>query len=153
MPLLNEAPGGNETVSMTDVVEMSFGSEMSDFWIDFLRTPRDRNEGIPEVTGLPFVLLEKEDIMGVEDADIGGVGFEENGNGDALEDGAEKPGLRGPTDRAEVGDWEGAGEESPGKPTPLVGAKPGEGRGEGSAMGFGGGHKPFCSNVAASGLF
>src|ERR1700761_538431 len=151
MPLLKEAPEGRSTVSMTEVVEISFGSDISDFLIDCFRMPGFRRDGI-DATVL-VLLFGKEVITGVDAAEIGGVGFDAKGPiGDARPLGFMKPGLRGPILGDGRGDWpwDRAGE------SPPFEAKPGDGRGEGTPIGlsdgFGGGHRPFCSNVLGSSL-
>ena len=70
IPFLSEAPGGRSTVSMTEVAEMNIGSEISDFTMDFLRTP--------SLVAVGFAALNVE-TTGVDEAEIGGVAFAENG--------------------------------------------------------------------------
>jgi len=128
IPFLSEAPAGRATVSTTDVVEIRTGSPISDFLIDIFLI-RAAFRFVPEAR--LGVLAEKLDVIGVELAERGGVGFAKGEIGvPRPEDGA-IPGLRGPTPGEGLGELkERAGDSEP------FGGKPGEGRGEGSPSGW-----------------
>lgn len=77
MPFMRDAPTGKSTVSMTDVVEMSLGSEISVFLMDIFRFVVLRpNVADDRMFGL---LPGKEGAIGVDDAETGGVGLPAKG--------------------------------------------------------------------------
>src|SRR4051794_9568725 len=81
MPFLSDTPEGRSTVSITDVVEISRGSPMSDFWMDRFREAdllRAAAEG---------GACGKVKATGVDEPDSGGVATLGNGAGDARGDG------------------------------------------------------------------
>ena len=146
MPLRRDAPSGKSTVSMTDVVEMSVGSEMSDFWKVLLRGPARFAARRPDPTGATMPGA-KDCPTGVEAAEIGGVELAENGVaiGEGRVNPGIAPGLRGlGVDRGFAG-----------RPTcnPEPGwLKLGDARGDGiplgACTGCGGGKRPLCSKLA-----
>lgn len=73
MPFLREAPAGRLIVSMTEVVEMNTGSEISYFAIDFFR------RGPAFAIGGPAALGLKASATGVPGFETGGVLLAENG--------------------------------------------------------------------------
>lgn len=116
---------------MTEVVEMRVGSEISCFWIDFLRIPVRlalRNP-LAELIGTPAP-EGKAAPTGVEAADIGGVELAENGDatGEGRFELVMKPGLR------RLGDARGLDGSPNCRPVPGW-AKLGDGRGDGMPFG------------------
>lgn len=91
IPFMRDAPAGKSTVSMTEVVDMSLGSDISVFLMDILRFV----DFLPKVADeRMFTLLPgKVGAIGVEDADIGGVGLPVNGEPRPFDI---NPGLMGP---------------------------------------------------------
>ena len=73
MPFLREAPAGRLTVSMTEVVEMKTGSDISDLAIDFFRSGPAFAMGWGAALGL------NAGITGVPGFETGGVLLAENG--------------------------------------------------------------------------
>jgi hypothetical protein len=73
MPFWREAPAGRLTVSMTEVVEINTGSEISDFATDFLRS------GPAFAIGGGVALGLKAGAIGVPGLETGGVLEEESG--------------------------------------------------------------------------
>lgn len=80
IPFIKDAPAGRSTVSMTDVVEISLGSEISVFLMDIFRCVGFRPKVDDERTLGLLPAPGKEGAMGVEDAETGGVGLPANGN-------------------------------------------------------------------------
>ena len=127
IPFRRDAPWGNSTVSTTEVVETSTGSLMSDFFTDIFRW----RPYLTPTPGTRFgVLAEKEEAVGVELADNGGVGLAKEPAGVARPE-VGKPGLLGPR----PGDGDGRGEFKPGDSAEAFGGCPGEGRGDGTPNG------------------
>lgn len=127
MPFMREAPSGRLIVSMTEVVEIKVGSEISDFAIDFLRSGPDFAIGGGAALGL------KAGVTGVPGFETGGVLFAENvGTGEACGRNEFTPGLGLPGDgRGEAGrpgeNCGGIGLEEPGLgrgDSPFIGPLP-----------------------------
>ena len=131
MPLRSDASGGRSTVSITDVVEMSVGSEISCFWIDRLRVPVRLVLRKPAIEPAgAAALLGNAGTSGVEEAEIGGVELTEKGDGSG--DGRPEAGPNAGLER--VGGERGF-EGNP-SACPVAGCtKPGDGRGEGMPLG------------------
>jgi hypothetical protein len=117
-------------VSMTEVVEMRVGSEISCFWIDFLRIPVRLALRKPATEPIGTPAPEgKAAPTGVEAAEIGGVELGENG--DATGEGwfdLMKPGL------CRLGEARGLDGSPNCRPVPGW-VKLGDGRGDGIPFG------------------